>query len=113
RGVRFVRVAAVASNRPLQAAEEGQGEAGASLTVGGVGEVEAAEVTEFADGGVAVENLLEEEVGGDDGGKGALAERIVEVATDLLDEHLRNVGSEVTLDPAQGLGDSKHGGLLG
>src|SRR5947209_3883911 len=63
--------AAGAEDSLLQTGEEGDGEAGAGLTVGGVGKVEAGEVAEVADGGVAVQNLLEEEVGGDDGGKGA------------------------------------------
>ena len=47
--------------------KEGQGEAAAGLAVGRVGEVQTAEVAELSGGDIAVEDLLEEEVGGDHG----------------------------------------------
>ena len=74
------RGAAGAEDGLVQAAAEAAGQALAGLAGGGVGEVKAGEVAEFADGGVTVQDLAEEEVGGHDGGQGALAEADADVA---------------------------------
>jgi hypothetical protein len=98
----------VSGDGALELPEEGQGEPSASLAVGGIAEVQTAEVPEFGGGRVAVEDRAEEEVGGDDRGEGAPAERVVEVAADLANERLGDDVPEVALDAAQGLRDSKH-----
>ena len=81
----------------LQVAEDGQGETLAGLAIGAVGEGQAAEVSEFADGGVAVENLLEQEVGGDGRVEGAVAPRVADSAAGLADALIGQEVGEVGL----------------
>src|SRR5207245_1353444 len=91
-----------------QAAEEANGEPAPSLTVGGVGELQLAEMAEFAYGGVAVEDLLQEEVGSDDGGEGASSEAEFQVGADLFDEPLgQNLGA-IALETVDCFDHSKH-----
>jgi hypothetical protein len=62
------------------------------------------DIIQVSDRGVAVQNLLEEEIGGDHGGEGALPEGVPEVAADLSGQRLGNRIGEVALEAAQGLG---------
>jgi len=94
-----------------EAVEEGYRQAAAGLAVGRVGKVQPSEVPQPGGGDVALQDLAEEEVGGDDGGEGALAEGEAEFVAVLADERFGDMLREVALDAAQGLGDSKHGGL--
>src|SRR5205823_12569404 len=102
-----------AGDGPQQAVEEGNGEAGAGLTVGGVGEVDLGEVAQVGAGGVAMQDLLGEEEGGDGGGEGAVAEGAGQVAGDLQGQGLGQRLGQIALDVPQGLRESRHGDLLG
>src|SRR6185437_16313988 len=64
---------AVAGDLVLQGVAESEGQAATGLAVGGLGEVEVADADQVGAGGVALQDLLEEEDGGDDGGQGAAA----------------------------------------
>jgi len=102
----------VASDGAHQAVKESGGESAACLAVSGIGEVDFGEVTQFLAGGIAVENLLEEQIGGDSGSEGALAEGVAEVAADAQGEGFGDGLGEVALDVEQGLRDSRDSGLL-
>jgi hypothetical protein len=110
-GVGVVVLEAGAGNRPLQAAKEGHGETLTGLAVSGVGEVEFGEVAEVTAGRVAMQDLLQEERGGDQRGKGALSAGQVKVVADTLDEALGDDLSEVGFEMLDGLGDTEHKGL--
>ena len=112
RGLGLGLGAARGGDGALEAVEEGDGEPLAGLAVGGIGEGESAEMREVADGGIAVEDLLEEEVGGDDGGQGPRAAVEFEVATDGVEEGFGDSLGGVALDAREGLGPSKHGSLV-
>jgi hypothetical protein len=103
--------AAASDDGLLQAVEEGDGQAGAGLAVGRLGEVEPGQVTQLGGGGVAEEHLAQEQVGGDNRGQGALAEAVAAVAADSQQQGLGDGLGEVALDATQGVGDSEHGGL--
>jgi hypothetical protein len=105
--------AAVAGNGLSQSAEEGQGESGAGLAVSGVGEVQAAEMAEVADGGVAVQDLADEEIGGDGGAKGSSAEGVLQLAANAVNDGCGEGLGEIGLDAGEGLGDTEHRDLLG
>src|SRR5439155_6849183 len=57
-------------------------------------------------------DLLQEEVGGDRGRKGPLAERAAQVAADPQGEGFGDDLGQVALEVVQGLRDSGHGDLL-
>ena len=111
-GVRAVGAAAGPRDGALQPAKEGQGESGAGLTVSGVSEVQAAEALDRADGGVAVEDLSQEEVSGDDRGEGPSAPGVTQLAADGVQECLGHDFRQVALDAREGLGDSEPRDLL-
>ena len=98
-----------AGDGALQAAEELDGESGAGLAVGAVGEVEPGQVAQFGHGGVAVEDLAEEQVGGDDGGEGALAVGAPQVAAEVVDQALGDVPGEVGLEAVDRPGAAEAG----
>src|SRR6266511_1578375 len=97
----------------LQVLVQGPGQADACLTVGGRGEIEFAQVTQVSDGGVAVEDLLQEQVNGDDGVEVAFAPAVPEVAAELFDKFGGYGIGDGALDGSDGLRDTTHGGLRG
>jgi len=62
-------------------------------------------------GGIAVQNLLQEQVGGDDRAEVAVAPAVAEVPAELLDEGGGNRVGESSLDAGEGVRDTKHSGL--
>jgi hypothetical protein len=89
-----------------------KGQALAGVAIGGIGEGDLGQAAVFGDGGVAFENLPEEEVGGNHGGQAALAEGQFEFVADGADEGSIDELSGAALDALQGLGHTEHGGLL-
>jgi hypothetical protein len=90
-----------------------RGQAGAGLAVGGVDEVQTGVAAQFADSDIAVQDLLHEEVGGDDGAEIAVAPAVADVAAVLADELLGNGIGDLTLDPFERISDIEPGDLLG
>lgn len=77
-----------AGHRLLQALEQGARQPGAGLAVARLGEVQATEVAEFADRDVAVENLLQEQVGGNHRTEVAVAPAVADRARQTADQFL-------------------------
>ena len=96
----------------MQALAEGQGQALAGLAGGGQGERELGEALAFGDGGVALQDGAEEEVGGDRRSKAAFAEGELQVAAERGNDVFREEFSGVALDTVEHLMDTEHGGLL-
>jgi hypothetical protein len=92
----------------LQGGEERQREPGPGLAVGRGVDRGAAEVAEVGAGGVAVQDLPQEEAGGDDRAELALAPPVAGLLAGLVDEGVGDVGGEVILDVADCLLDSSH-----
>ncbi len=95
-----------------QRSTRGARQAGAGLAIGGGGEVGAAEAAQLGDGDIAVEDLLEEEVGGDDRPQVAVAPAVADLLGRAPDEGFGEGVGEAALDPGDGLGDTKHSDLL-
>ena len=87
----------------LQTFQHRAGQTRPRLTVGGVGKGQTAEMADMASGGVAMQDLLEEQMGGDDGAKIAFAPVIADFGTALLDEAGGNGLGETVLDKLNGL----------
>ena len=86
-----------------QGAEEGEGQSGAGLTVGRLGEDAAGLERDVCQGRVAMENLDDEpEDGGEGGQEGITAPAVVKFLAEAVDGGLVEVGIEVLLEPAQG-----------
>ncbi len=95
-------------NAALQGLEEGQRQASSRLAVGRRVDGYAAEMAEVATGGVAMQDLLPAEIGGDPRSELALTPLVVGLTAGLTDEGVGDVVGEVILDVAECLGDSKH-----
>jgi len=92
-------------NGPLPTLPQGARPTGAGLAVGGGGEIQAAEVAQFGDGDVAVEDLLEDEVGGDHRPEVAVAPAVADLLSQTADEGLGERVGEAALDLDDGFGD--------
>jgi hypothetical protein len=101
-----------AGHGPLQALQQGTGQAGAGLTVGGVGEGQLGAAAQLAAGTIAVQDLLHEEVGGDDGAEFAVAPAVADGAAEVADEGFGKGVGATALEALEGLCDTEHGGLL-
>jgi hypothetical protein len=75
-------------------------------------EVHAGQMRQVAAGGVAVQNLLEKQEGGDDRRERSSALSELGFVGQLLHQAFRHIGFEIALDPLQGLIDSEHQDLL-
>src|SRR4029078_10418304 len=82
------------------------------LAVGRVGELAPAEAAEVGDRGVAVEDLLQEQVDGDDGPQVAFAPAVPDLTGQVFNEPGGDGIGIGTLEPLEGLCDGTHGGLL-
>jgi hypothetical protein len=91
--------------------EEGEGEALAGVAVGGLGEVDFGEALEFGDGGIAFEDLAEEELGGDLRAEATLAEGDLEIAAEGGDEGPVEEARGIAFEVEESLRDTEHGGL--
>ena len=106
-------LAAAAGDRALETAEHAQGQPSAGLAVGGIGEVQAAKVSQLADRDIAMQGLLEQQIGGDGGSELPLPPAVAQVAANRADQAFgQNIG-EVVLDAGEGFGQSSHSGLRG
>ncbi len=101
-----------ASDGALQALEQGPGQAGARLAVGSIGEGQAAAAAQFADGGVAVEDLVQEQVSSDDRPEVAVAPAVADFVAESVDEFFGDSVGNAALDAVQRLCHIKHGDLL-
>ena len=100
-----------AAVRLQQVLPDGQGEPLAGLAVGAGGEGPAAEVDDVLAGGVAVEDLEEEQVDGGDGVEDAVAPAVADGAAGVADGVGAEAGGEVLPQPfGDGLEAMGHGG---
>jgi hypothetical protein len=82
------------------------------LAIGGGGKVGAGEAAQFRDGDVAVEDLLEEEVGGDDRAEVTVAPAVADLLRQAPDQGLGEGVGTAALDLGDSIGDTKHSDLL-
>ncbi len=99
-----------AATRASEAAEDGQGEPLAGLAVGAVGEGPAAEVDDVLTGGVAVEDLEQEQVDGGDRVEDAIAPGVFLLLARLLDGLGGEFGGEVLPESAEDGDDTRRHG---
>ena len=93
-----------------ESVEDGQGEPLAGLAVAAVGEGPAAEVGHMAAGGVAVEDLEQEEVDGGGGVEDACPPAVVDLAARLLDRLPGQAGGEVLAQASEDGDDTRRHG---